>query len=92
MYNAKLMGTILLVQIEAPLDTVRAIYTVLESRRGHVINDKSRPGTPMYVIKVYVPDIDSLGLETDMHSHTQGQPFCLSSIHHLIHCSWRYSR
>ena len=41
-----------------------------------------RAGTPIHLIKAYVPVIDSFGLETDLRSHTQGQAFCLSVFDH----------
>ena len=51
-------------------------------RRGHVTQDAPRPGTPIYVVKAYLPVIDSFGFETDLRSHTQGQAFCISVFDH----------
>merc|ERR1711998_165500 len=44
--------------------------------------DAPRAGTPLYVVKAYLPVIDSFGFETDLRSHTQGQAFCLSVFDH----------
>ena len=39
-------------------------------------------GSPLYIIKAFIPAIDSFGFETDLRTHTQGQSFCLSVFHH----------
>ena len=50
--------------------------------RGHVTQDAPVPGSPLYLIKAFIPAIDSFGFETDLRTHTQGQAFCLSTFHH----------
>lgn len=50
--------------------------------RGHVTQDAPVPGSPLYIIKAFIPAIDSFGFETDLRTHTQGQAFCLSVFHH----------
>jgi 116 kDa U5 small nuclear ribonucleoprotein component len=82
MATPKLLEPIYFVDIQAPIDCVKAIYEVLDRRRGNVIYDGTKPGSPFYEIHSYVPCIDSFGLETDIRSHTQGQAFCLSTFHH----------
>ena len=47
--------------------------------RGHITQDAPIPGSPLYIIKAFVPAIDSFGFET---ARTQGQAFCLSAFHH----------
>ena len=70
------------VEVQAPADCVSAVYTVLARRRGHVTQDAPIPGSPLYIIKAFIPCIDSFGFETDLRTHTQGQAFCLSVFHH----------
>mmetsp|Transcript_1942 Transcript_1942/g.4164 ORF Transcript_1942/g.4164 Transcript_1942/m.4164 type:complete len:992 (-) Transcript_1942:146-3121(-) len=82
MATPRLMEPVFYVDISAPTDCVPAIYTVLARRRGHVTSEGPRPGTPIHVIKAYVPVIDSFGFETDLRSHTQGQAFCLCVFDH----------
>ena len=82
MATPRLMEPVFFVDITAPIDCVPAIYTVLARRRGHVTSEGARAGTPIHLIKAYVPVIDSFGLETDLRSHTQGQAFCLSVFDH----------
>lgn len=44
--------------------------------------DAPEPGSPLYIIKAFIPAIDSFGFEADLRTHTQGQAFCLSVFHH----------
>ncbi|KAL0486234.1 U5 small nuclear ribonucleoprotein [Acrasis kona] len=78
----RIMEPVYHVEIQTPLDCVKVIYAVLERRRGHVTEDLPKPGSPLYVIKAFVPVIDSFGLETDIRSSTQGNAFCMSVFHH----------
>ncbi|XP_010942549.1 110 kDa U5 small nuclear ribonucleoprotein component CLO [Elaeis guineensis] len=82
MANPRLMEPVYYVEIHTPIDCVSAIYTVLSRRRGHVTADVPKPGTPVYVVKAYLPVIESFGFETDLRYHTQGQAFCLSVFDH----------
>lgn len=82
MSTPKMMEPIYFTEIQTPLDSIKAVYNVLDRRRGHVTLDIPKPGSPLYTIHAFVPCIDSFGLETDIRSHTQGQAFCLSSFHH----------
>lgn len=63
-------------------DCITAIYAVLGKRRGHVTADVPKPGTPVFIVKAFLPVIESFGFETDLRYHTQGQAFCLSVFDH----------
>lgn len=66
----------------------RDIFQERDFFRGHVTQDAPVPGSPLYVIKAFIPAIDSFGFETDLRTHTQGQAFCLSVFHHWqVRCS-----
>ena len=78
----RLMEPYLLVEAQAPADCVSAVDSVLHRRRGHVVEHAPIPGSPLYVIKAYIPAIDSFGFEPDLRAHTQGQAFCLSVFDH----------
>ncbi|KAL4340833.1 hypothetical protein GQ457_08G001480 [Hibiscus cannabinus] len=82
MATPRLMEPVYYVEIQTPIDCVSAIYTVLSRRRGHVTADVPQPGTPAYVVKAFLPVIESFGFETDLRYHTQGQAFCLSVFDH----------
>jgi U5 small nuclear ribonucleoprotein component len=82
MATPRLMEPVYYVEIQTPIDCVSAIYTVLSRRRGHVTADVPQPGTPAYIVKAFLPVIESFGFETDLRYHTQGQAFCLSVFDH----------
>ena len=82
MATPRLMEPYYFVEVQSPADCVSAVYTVLARRRGHVTQDAPVPGSPLYIIKAFIPAIDSFGFETDLRTHTQGQAFCLSVFHH----------
>ncbi|CAO1630088.1 unnamed protein product [Sympodiomycopsis kandeliae] len=78
----RLMEPIYYVEIQAPSDCISSIYTVLSRRRGHVVQDLPKAGTPLFTIKAYIPVIDSNGFETDLRTVTQGQAMCLQTFDH----------
>ncbi|KAI6181693.1 Tr-type G domain-containing protein [Aphelenchoides besseyi] len=78
----RLMEPYYAVEVIAPADCVSAVYTVLSKRRGHVTSDAPIAGSPLYLIKAFIPVIDSFGFETDLRTHTQGQAFCMSVFNH----------
>eukprot|EP00747_Dinoflagellata_sp_TGD_P162540 gnl/TRDRNA2_/TRDRNA2_180238_c0_seq1.p1 gnl/TRDRNA2_/TRDRNA2_180238_c0~~gnl/TRDRNA2_/TRDRNA2_180238_c0_seq1.p1 ORF type:complete len:998 (+),score=250.36 gnl/TRDRNA2_/TRDRNA2_180238_c0_seq1:191-2995(+) len=78
----RLMEPVQFAEIECPADCVAAIYTVLSRRRGHVVRDLPRPGSPMYVVHAYVPAMESFGFETDLRTHTSGQAMSQSVFDH----------
>ncbi|XP_020267278.1 110 kDa U5 small nuclear ribonucleoprotein component CLO [Asparagus officinalis] len=82
MATPRLMEPVYYVEIQTPIDCVSAIYTVLSRRRGHVTADVPKPGTPAYIVKAFLPVIESFGFETDLRYHTQGQAFCMSLFDH----------
>ena len=45
-------------------------------------SDAPRPGTPFYVVRGYLPVVDSFGFETDLRSYTQGLAFCQQVFDH----------
>lgn len=82
MASPRLMEPIYYVEVQAPQDCVAAVYTVLARRRGHVVQDSPKAGTPLFTVKAYIPVMDANGFETDLRVHTQGQAFCLQMFHH----------
>ena len=82
MATPRLMEPVYYVEIQTPADCISAIYTVLAKRRGHVTADVPKPGTPIFIVKAFLPVMESFGFETDLRYHTQGQAFCLSVFDH----------
>jgi elongation factor 2 len=70
-----LLEPIYLVEIQCPENAVGGIYGVLNRRRGHVFEESQTPGTPMFVVKAYLPVNESFGFTADLRSNTGGQAF-----------------
>src|SRR5690606_34215309 len=53
MAQPKMMEPVYYTEIQTPLDCIKGVYNVLDRRRGHVIQDQPKPGSPLYTIKAY---------------------------------------
>jgi len=71
----RLQEPVFLVEIQCPEGAVGGIYGVLNRRRGHVIEEMQRPGTPIMNVKAYLPVAESFGFTADLRSNTGGQAF-----------------
>merc|ERR1711935_363214 len=71
----RLMEPVYQVEIQCPENAVGGIYGVLNRRRGHVFEEAQTPGTPMFVVKAYLPVNESFGFTADLRSNTGGQAF-----------------
>jgi len=47
----------------------------LNRRRGHVFEEHQVTGTPMFIVKAYLPVNESFGFTADLRSNTGGQAF-----------------
>jgi elongation factor 2 len=77
-----LMEPIYLVEITCPEQAMGGIYGVLNKRRGHVIGEEQRAGTPLYIVKAYLPVAESFGFTADLRQATGGQAFPQSVFDH----------
>ncbi|KAG0223240.1 Elongation factor 2 [Mortierella sp. GBA43] len=64
-----------LAEVTCPEQVMSGIYSVLNKRRGRVIGQRNRPGTPLYVIKAHMPVSESFGFMTELRQETSGQAF-----------------
>jgi elongation factor 2 len=71
----RLLEPVYLVEIQCPEVAVGGIYGVLNRRRGHVFEEQQIAGTPMFVVKAYLPVNESFGFTADLRSNTGGQAF-----------------
>ncbi|KAF4074312.1 hypothetical protein AMELA_G00238140 [Ameiurus melas] len=71
----RLMEPIYLVEIQCPEQAVGGIYGVLNRKRGHVFEESQVAGTPIFVVKAYLPVNESFGFTADLRSNTGGQAF-----------------
>jgi len=78
----KVMEPIFLVEIQCPQTVVGGIYTVMNKKRGQIIEEVTRPGTPLVNIKAYLPVMESFGFTADLRAATGGQAFPQSVFDH----------
>lgn len=71
----RILEPIYLVEIQCPEVAVGGIYGVLNKRRGHVFEESQVIGTPMFVVRAYLPVNESFGFTADLRSNTGGQAF-----------------
>ncbi|XP_055388560.1 elongation factor 2-like [Condylostylus longicornis] len=71
----RLQEPIFLVDITCPQDAVGGIYSTLNQRRGQVITEEQRPGTPLIQIQAHLPVAESFGFTTALRAATSGQAF-----------------
>jgi len=71
----RLMEPIFLVEIQCPQTAIGGIYGVMNKRRGQIIEEIQRIGTPLTNIKCHLPVTESFGFTADLRSSTAGQAF-----------------
>jgi elongation factor 2 len=71
----KLVEPIFLVDIQTVETAMGGIYGVLTKRRGIILSQENRPGTPIYMVRSYLPVAESFGFTADLRAATGGQAF-----------------
>jgi len=71
----RLVEPIFLVEIQCPQAVTGGIYAVMNKRRGQIIEEVQRPGTPLTNFKCHLPVAESFGFTADLRSNTGGQAF-----------------
>merc|ERR1712183_838236 len=66
---------IFLVEIQTPDDAVGGIYNCLSQRRGIVQGEEPISGTPLVMIKAYLPVAESFGFTQALRAATSGRAF-----------------
>eukprot|EP01126_Amoeba_proteus_P059704 TRINITY_DN7824_c0_g1_i1.p1 TRINITY_DN7824_c0_g1~~TRINITY_DN7824_c0_g1_i1.p1 ORF type:complete len:700 (-),score=142.77 TRINITY_DN7824_c0_g1_i1:123-2222(-) len=72
---SRFMEPVYLVEIQCPEAAMGGIYSTLNRRRGHVFSEEQKVGTPLYMVKAYLPVNASFGFTADLRSQTSGQAF-----------------
>jgi len=73
--SPRLLEPIYLCEIQAPETALGGIYTVLNRRRGVINEEIRRAGTPLMIIKSFLPVMESFGFTSDLRQATSGQAF-----------------
>lgn len=71
----RIQEPVFLVEIQCPESAVGGIYSVLNKKRGQVISEEQRPGTPLFTVKAYLPVNESFGFTGELRQATGGQAF-----------------
>ena len=70
-----MLEPVFLVDIQTVEHAMGGIYSVLTRRRGIIIGEENRPGTPIYNVRAYLPVAESFGFTADLRASTGGQAF-----------------
>jgi len=70
-----LLEPMYLAEITAPMSVVGGIYSTLSQRRGITQGEYPRPGTPLTLVKAFIPVAESFGFTASLRSNTGGQAF-----------------
>jgi len=71
----RLLEPVFLVDITCPETVLGDIYGVMNKRRGQVIGEEKRQGTPLYNVRCYLPVMESFGFTGHLRAQTGGQAF-----------------
>ena len=78
----RLMEPIYLCGITVPTTVSGAIYSLMAQRRGTVIDNVPMAGTPMTMVKAYLPVRESFGFDSELREKTSGQAFAQCTFSH----------
>jgi len=71
----RLMEPIFLVEITCPQTAMGGIYGVMNKRRGQIVEEVQRQGTPLVNVKCHLPVAESFGFTAALREATSGQAF-----------------
>merc|ERR1711988_1572655 len=71
----RLQEPVFLVEIQCPENAMGGVYSSLNRKRGTVVEETNRPGTPLYNVKAYLPVSESFGFTSFLRQNTGGQAF-----------------
>jgi elongation factor 2 len=92
MYAAELSGEprlqqpVFLCEIQCPDEALGGIHNVLNQRRGEYVGEEEIPGTPLKMIKAYLPVAQSFGFTQHLRAETSGRAFPQCVFDHWETC------
>ena len=78
----RLQEPVFMVEIQCPEGAMGGVYSSLNRKRGTVVEETNRPGTPLYNVKAYLPVAESFGFTSFLRQNTGGQAFPQMVFHH----------
>lgn len=73
--SPRILEPVYQVDIDVPPSVMGGVFNVLSKRRGHVIEEQQKSGSPMYSIKAHLPVNESFGFAAELRGQTGGQAF-----------------
>jgi elongation factor 2 len=70
-----LMEPMFIADITVPSGALSGVYNTLSARRGQVEGKEDRPGTPICIIRAFLPVLESFGFTALLRQNTGGQAF-----------------
>lgn len=71
-WSARLMMAMYSVEIQASTEVLGRVYDVLTRRRGRVVAETMKEGTPFFTIQALLPVAESFGFADEMRKRTSG--------------------
>jgi len=70
-----LLEPVYICDITVPQHALAGVYTTLNQRRGVIEGKEDRPGTPLTIVKAFLPVLESFGFAQLLRQNTSGQAF-----------------
>ncbi|CAI4219117.1 unnamed protein product [Parascedosporium putredinis] len=71
-WSPRLMLAMYMVEVQASMDVLGRVNDVLTRRRGRVVDEAMKEGTPFFTIQAMVPAAESFGFADEMRKRTSG--------------------
>lgn len=71
-WSPRIMLATYLCDIQATTDVLGRVYAVVTRRRGRVISEELKEGTPFFLIRASLPVVESFGFSEEMRRRTAG--------------------
>lgn len=70
-----LVEPVYLAEITVPMTVCGGVHQVLAKRRGKIVDQTQREGTPLIQVKAHLPVLESFGFDKELRGATSGQAF-----------------
>ncbi|TPX45670.1 hypothetical protein SeLEV6574_g03736 [Synchytrium endobioticum] len=71
-WSPRLMLAMYSCDLQAPAEVLGKVYGVLARRRGRILAEEMKEGTPFFNIKAMIPVVESFGFSDDIRKRTSG--------------------
>ncbi|KAJ3289374.1 Elongation factor-like GTPase 1 [Borealophlyctis nickersoniae] len=71
-WSPRLMMAMYSCDLQAPADVLGKVYAVLARRRGRILSEEMKEGTPFFNIRSMLPVVESFGFADDIRKRTSG--------------------